>query len=723
MFGRKTPKIDLFNNNDISTNNIDNNPQNEEEKNFENNKFIFYDDKKKFTKKLDIYISPTNYNKKFYMVFDYNSNFDEMKEQISENLKTLYEFKNVNKIIPEGFYKISNNNRVDLPSEGNEKVKDYINSGDILFCYLNTDELWIKTYYTIRSYKFKKIIKIEYKLKKKMKYKKFKLMLMKGGINFFIENIKNSENNDFNYYLKYFEFKIKKHNMIIIHNINNKHRNKMTIDKMINYTSEIMVKLNFGVFEKLIHEQLKLTKLEKSNILRLNEYADLSFEDLLDEDKYLPELNTIKEIADDFLKNQNEINNPYFLFYSRKRIKSEKNKIFSSKKNLILFDDNKSIGEIKEEDEDKDVHSPQAINVIKNDEIKTKIDINNKNSDNDIIKIGDAININNEIFNINKKRKKSKKIKNMIIISKKTVKEDKGKRRFTKMISQGDFYDTIYKTKENLSIFNKNVKKNIYNTNNLLNDKEEENKNPKLSRHNTFKDYYININNEIKPNLFNERKKTLNFGDNMKDSNKGLNELLLDDNQKDIIYFNDKPIANISTKKLNKLKKKLNLNNAPNTEPYEDDRSISNIDDDNKSDLNVEQPPKTRKSEKIQTVNYNSRNSLFASFKNRKKNIEICEDLKAMFEFDDFLNNIKTKCNNFSNKETLEKIKMPQIKEIEYLEKEHNFAIDNKRNNPKRNIQLGKRFHVHIFMILLLILLVAILLFTNLDFLTIYLDL
>ena len=282
-----------------------------------------------------------------------------------------------------------------------------------------------------------------------MKYKKFKLMLMKGGLNFFIENIKNSENNDFNYYLKYFEFKIKKHNMIIIHNINNKHRNKMPIDKMINYTSEIMVKLNFGVFEKLIHEQLKLTKLEKSNILRLNEYADLSFEDLLDEDKYLPELNTIKEIADDFLKNQNEINNPYFLFYSRKRIKSEKNKIFSSKKNLILFDDNKPIGEIKEEDEDKDIHSPQAMDVIKNDEIKTKIDINNKNSDNDIIKIGDAININNEIFNINKKKKKSKKIKNMIIISKKTVKEEKGKRRFTKLISQGDFYHTIYKTKEN----------------------------------------------------------------------------------------------------------------------------------------------------------------------------------------------------------------------------------------------------------------------------------
>ena len=319
--------------------------------------------------------------------------------------------------------------------------------------------------------------------------------------------------------------------MIIIHNINNKHRNKMPIDKMINYTSEIMVKLNFGVFEKLIHEHLKLTKLEKSNILRLNEYADLSFEDLLDEDKYLPELNTIKEIADDFLKNQNEINNPYFLFYSRKRIKSEKNKIFSSKKNLILFDDNKPIGEIKEEDEDKYVHSSQAIDIIKNDEIKTKVDINKKNSDNDIIKIGDAININNEIFNINKKKKKSKKIKNMIIISKKIIKEEKVNRRFFKMATQrdlnkmGNLYKGLHKIRGNSSISNKNVKSNIYNINNLPNNNEEEYKNSKLYNQDKFKDYYININNEIKPNSFNEEKKLLKLGDNHKESHDGLDEL------------------------------------------------------------------------------------------------------------------------------------------------------------------------------------------------------
>ena len=138
------------------------------------------------------------------------------------------------------------------------------------------------------------MIKLEYKLKKKMTYKKFKLMLMKGGIQFFLENIKNTEYTDYSYYLKFFEFKIKKFKMIITHNVHNKHKNKMPIDKIINNSSEIIVKLYFGIFEKLIHKNIKLSNIENLNRLRLVEYKDLNFEDLMNEEKFIPDFSAIK---------------------------------------------------------------------------------------------------------------------------------------------------------------------------------------------------------------------------------------------------------------------------------------------------------------------------------------------------------------------------------------------------------------------------------------------
>ena len=93
----------------------------------------------------------------------------------------------------------------------------------------------------------------------------------------------------------------------------------MPIEKIINNSSEIIVKLNFSIFEKLVHKNIKLAKLENSNSLRFNEFSDLTFEELMNETKFSKEFAAIKEISDDFLKNQNSVNNPNFLFYSRKK--------------------------------------------------------------------------------------------------------------------------------------------------------------------------------------------------------------------------------------------------------------------------------------------------------------------------------------------------------------------------------------------------------------------
>ena len=728
MFGKKNPNIELDKNNEISTKSMDIIPPNEQDSIYESNKFIFYDNKKKFTSKLEIYILLTNYDqKKFLMVIDFDSSFEDLKIQITSNLKELPEFKNIKKLSPEGLYKISNNVKADLPLEG--KVKDFINSGDIVFCFLNTDEFWIKTYYNIITYNFKKIIKTEYKLKKKMRYKKFKLMLMKGGINFFIENIKKSDLYDFNYYLKYFEFKIKKHKMITTHNIHNKHKNKMPIDKIINYTSEVIVKINFGIFEKLIHENLKLSNLENSNILRFNEYADLSFEDLMNERKYLPEFNTIKEIADDFIKEYNKTNNPNFIFYSRRKIKIQKDKlIFSSKKNNNLLEDQKPIDELKEEDEDKDDHEINRKKTVKS---KNKMSsVNSIIDENDVsnIKINDIQNDFNDDQIPKKKKIKKEKIKNMIIISKQMVKEERVRKRINKLntinikVNNKEFSKGI-KGKQNLSISNKNLMRfdsNKY----IFNKSEDENKKTKRDNsQSSSSDYNINIDNDFKPNSFTGKKGLLIFGEGKKNSSReGLDELLLDNSQKENLMFKDKYQTTISTKKVNNLKGAFQFNNPANTEPFEDDPTSSNFDEDNKSDLNTEKVTKTRKIEKVPTFKSSTKRAFFSAFRNRNKNINICEDLKSKFDGEEFIDNIRNKFNNFTDKETLEKLKMPQSKEIEYLEKEHKLVINPKKDKQNLDIKSGSRFHVHIFMILLLILLAVILLFINLDFLSIYLD-
>ena len=104
-----------------------------------------------------------------------------------------------------------------------------------------------------------------------------------------------------------------KHQTIRIHNKHLEQKNK-TIDKIMNFNSEISVKLDFGIFEKLIHKSIDIPK---SYMLRADDYLELKFEELMNQANFLPEYKAIKEIANKFLKEQKNINNPYFWFYSK----------------------------------------------------------------------------------------------------------------------------------------------------------------------------------------------------------------------------------------------------------------------------------------------------------------------------------------------------------------------------------------------------------------------
>ena len=570
------------------------------------------------------------------------------------------------------------------------------------------------------------MIKTEYKLKKKMKYKKFKLMLMKGGIQFFIDNIKNTEYTDFNYYLKFFEFKIKKHQMIITHNVHNKQKNKMPIEKIINNKSEIIVKLNFAIFEKLIHKNIKLSKTENNNRLRINEYTDLTFEELMNDKRFTPEYTAIRQISEDFLENQKNNNNPNFLFYTKKKAKNLKNKLLS-KKNFRFFDEPKPIDEINEDNEDKDDNIPKSFDINKNDEkniLTNSNKINNDNIDNEDIniKINNIIKENNnEIIIPIKKKEKIEKIKNMIIITKKIIKEDKKKKKFSRLIThnfdkKNEISKNLPKININSSVSNKNLIIYENNFGKFSESKDTETKNLKIpynSQESINSDYQVK---DFKPKSFNEKNNIFNFGENKKNLKEGLDELLLNDQQDENINFKDKFQTTVFNKKNKEFKGSFLLNNPSNTEPYLDEGTSSHFEEDIQSELKTQVSPKARKKEKSTTYKFNPTSAFFSAFKNRNKVTDISEDLKSEFDKDKFIEYLANKFNNFYDKNAFDKIKMPPKKEIEYLDKEHKFLINQKKDKQFIDNQNGTKFHVHIFMILLFLFLALVLLFLNLDF-------
>ena len=284
----------------------------------DDSKFIYYAKAEQFISQLEIYVKPNNYpDKKVLIIAKSELDFQELMSQIKESFKSSSEFKNVAGLTIENLYKLQNERRINLPKNG--CINEYLKSGDIIYCDIKTDEFWIKTYFKITTYNYRKVIKIEFKFNKKTKFKQIKLILLKAGIQFFWDELnKNKLNNSFNYYVKGIKFN------------NNKRKQSETGFELISFNKkmkyldnkiEILVNLQFGIFEELIHEQLVLMHLTKNepNYLRLNEYCNLTFEELYTSKKFESELGTVKDISQDFLTSQyNYLNSPFFFFNIKK---------------------------------------------------------------------------------------------------------------------------------------------------------------------------------------------------------------------------------------------------------------------------------------------------------------------------------------------------------------------------------------------------------------------
>ena len=787
MFGIRRSNVSYKPSSDNLENDIIENSENlnhieEEEDIYKNKKFIFYDDNKKFTNQIEIYISLTNYNnKKLLVIVGSESSIKELKNQIILNVQSFPEFKNLNGIKVEGIYKISNDSKINLPVEG--KVTDYVNSGDILYCNLITDEFWIKTYFNIQTVNFKKIIKLEYKLKKKMRYKRFKLMLMKGGIQLFIDNIKSLKfYNSFNYFIKLFEFKIKKHKNIITHNIHIKQKGKTTIDKIINFSSEIVVILKFGIFEKLIHKNTKITKLKYRKNLRANEYNDLPFEELINDTKFLPEFSAIKELSEEFLKEQYNNKNPHFLFFSNKKPKYLINDFFIKKKSKSKYiDDEKPINELKDEYEDEKESKIDELNGnININEISTKrrstlnsiknsvtdsLDSNkmtseNENNSEEKKENKDKKRENKEnkekkkrkrrslfflddkketdIIEIPKKKKKEKKdiIKNMIIIASFIIKEEKKKeniliRQITckDLKNNLDFRKNVPNTENSkYSVSNKVL--SIYDNNNMnfSFDEKEDDKNLDLNieLYQKESNEHINFNNseieiDSKPKTFSD-KNILKNNFLFKSFNVG------EDYSKEL----NELFLDIHEKD-EKQKEKQNVNLFNNSKYNNniididqnlfdnfDGGSSSNLEED-VINLNNEFTRKSYRRNQDRRSTYSEKKvSIFSTLRN-KDPPNFYHEIKYIFDYEAFLERIKNHFSNTSTKKMFDKIKMPKSKDIEYLEKEYKFLIARKRTKQFEELKFGTgEYHIYIFMSILFIFSAMIILCLNIDLISLF---
>ena len=702
---------------------------------------------------------------------------EELNNQIIQSLRSLPEFKNINGIRIEDLHKISNDNKISLPEVG--KASDFVNSGDILYCNLITDEYWIKTYFNLQTYDFKKIIKLEYKLRKKMRYKKLKLMLLKGGILLFIENIKNYKlYKHFNYYVKLFEIKIKKHKKVITHNIHNKQKDKKIIDKIINFSSEIIVIIKFGLFEKLIHQNIKLTNFNSKNNLRVNEYNDLSFMELYSDKKFLPEYTAIKELSEEFLTTQYNNNNPNFLFYTKKKKNKKKmsfNEFGYDGRNRLLFSEGKNtIKELKEEEDKKTIKNEKedidilgnlnideinkegndTLNTIKNSDIDSHhslphtVNIDLKEDDKNKIstkKKSKSLFHKKNNNNINNKDEAPKKeiIKNMIILAKFLNKEDKKENKFKRQISCKDFDNNFDfqknkpKNKPRVSASNKNLA--IYDNRNNINFLMEEDED-EINKSNEYKLQIYNDDNErenemdteieieTKPRTFSNKNLLQNnllfktFNDSRTSSNNILTELFLEtpeENNNEInldIYNDDNRLTRNNINSIKSVNKNQNY-----SEPYyEDYASDSNLDEENAQELN--ELPTNQKSIKNalfrqSTFAQEQKKSLFSHLRTNQ-NANLYKEIKSIFNYDQFLNEIQKCFNNSCDKKALDKIKLPQRKDLENLEKEHKFWIEKKRVTNNENLRIGVGsglFHIYIFMSVLFVFCALILICLNID--------
>jgi hypothetical protein len=306
MFGRKTHgdlTIAFNDNYDKIADNI----------NETNPNYIFYNKDKKFEHQIEVYVR--HEDNKIPVFTDSQTQMSDFLNQIVDAFRNNQDYFDLDNL---QVTKLSTSEMTEIPIEGT--IQDnHIKTGDVIICELLISEFWNKVLFELRSKVMKRNIKVEYKLSKRLKIYKWKLLLLRCGLDLFIDQLSkdNAVNYHFNYYLEE-----------VMYTINTKTKftdpliDKDQVQKHMSSSTPITITINFGIFEEFMYNEIILLKFPENspNIRRFNEMKDTPFYGFIEDENFQPEYRYIKNIIKDLTTTEkiNKSNN--ILFYSRKNI-------------------------------------------------------------------------------------------------------------------------------------------------------------------------------------------------------------------------------------------------------------------------------------------------------------------------------------------------------------------------------------------------------------------
>jgi len=303
MFGIKKNLVDnlIISENEESLESI----ETLKEKNLNDSKFIFYHEGKIFLRQLEIYAELNIENSpKILILTNTTESTKELAKKIStgfEKYPEYHELKNL-RVIKLG----------DLEISDDKKIENEINNGDVLYCDLDSDEIWINTKIIMicaidREYKFSSDIKFN----SNMTFKKFKFSLMKFGIENWLKNRKNISK--FHFVISNINFDSNNGNINL--NINNQSDiDDNPIKSIFGFKGKISITIRYQTLEGLIFQRLKIINPKNENTKKWKEFKKFNFSQFYNNDKFVKENLFIKKKIKLFFQKKQRLNKLY-LYY------------------------------------------------------------------------------------------------------------------------------------------------------------------------------------------------------------------------------------------------------------------------------------------------------------------------------------------------------------------------------------------------------------------------